>query len=63
MMLSPFANFLTEPTDVNIQFVSFDELAAFAKAAKRAGVSTLMLEKINKMNACPGSWYGGLQVC
>jgi len=48
---------------IDHQFTSLKELAAFAKAAKRAGVSTLMLEKINKMDACPGPWYGGLQMC
>ena len=41
---------------IDHQFTSFDELATFARAAKKAGVSTLMLEKINKMGSCPGPW-------
>lgn len=31
--------------------------------AKKAGVSALMLVQIQKTEACPGSWYNGLQLC
>lgn len=34
-----------------------------ARQAKQAGVSTLMLMKVQNTTACPGSWYAGLQLC
>ena len=46
---------------VDHRFSTFAELRAFARGAKQAGVSTLMLVGVNKIGACPGSWYLGLR--
>eukprot|EP00936_MAST-01D_sp_MAST-1D-sp1_P002167 g2167.t1 len=48
---------------VDHRFSTLAELRSFAREAKQAGVSTLMLVGVNKISACPGAWYGGLQLC
>ena len=48
---------------VDHRFSSFDELLRFARGAKRAGVSALMLVDVQKTSQCPGPWYNGLQLC
>ena len=48
---------------VDHRFSTLAELRSFARGAKQAGVSTLMLVGVNRIGACPGSWYGGLQLC
>ena len=48
---------------IDHRFTSFRELERFARDAKKAGASTLMLVQIQKTASCPGSWYGGLQLC
>ena len=48
---------------VSHRFQSFDEFKSFARAAKQAGISSLMLVGVNKIASCPGPWYGGLQLC
>lgn len=48
---------------VDHRFSTFSELRRFATAAKRAGVSALMLVSIQKTERCPGPWYNGLQLC
>ena len=48
---------------VDHQFSSFPELKTFATQAKQAGVSVVQLVGPQKRKACPGPWYGGLQLC
>jgi hypothetical protein len=48
---------------VDHRFITFAELLKFARGAKRAGVSALMLVQIQKTEKCPGPWYNGLQLC
>ena len=48
---------------VDHRFSTFDALLRFARGAKKAGVSALMLVSIQKTRACPGPWYNGLQLC
>jgi hypothetical protein len=48
---------------VDHRFSTLDELVRFAREAKKAGVSALMLVQIQKTSACPGPWYNGLQNC
>ena len=48
---------------VDHRFSTFDELVTFARNAKKAGVSALMLVQIQKTASCPGPWYNGLQLC
>jgi len=48
---------------VDHRFLTFDRLESFARKAKLAGVSVLMLVQIQKTEACPGPWYNGLQLC
>ena len=48
---------------VDHQFTTFAELKTSARAAKQAGVSVLQLVGPQKRQACPGPWYGGLQLC
>ena len=48
---------------IDHRFTDFATLEAFAKDAKQAGVSALMLVQIQKTESCPGSWYNGLQLC
>ena len=48
---------------VDHRFSTFDELLTFARKAKKAGVSAIMLVQIQKTAACPGPWYNGLQNC
>lgn len=48
---------------VDHRFFNFDTLLAFARNAKKAGVSAIMLVEIQKTAACPGPWYNGLQLC
>jgi len=48
---------------VDHQYSSFEGLKSAAEAAKKAGVSVLMLVGAHKIDACPGGWYGGLQLC
>eukprot|EP01047_Picozoa_sp_COSAG01_P025890 COSAG01_NODE_1651_length_9623_cov_6.232045_1_plen_155_part_00 len=48
---------------VDHRFRSFPELLTFARDAKQAGASVLMLVQVQKTAACPGSWYSGLQLC
>ena len=48
---------------VDHRFSTLAELRTFARGSKQAGVSTLMLVGVNQISACPGSWYGGLQLC
>ena len=48
---------------VDHRFSTFDELLKFARDAKKAGVSALMLVEIQKTSMCPGPWYNGLQLC
>ena len=47
---------------IDHRFTDFDTMKSFALDAKKAGVSALMLVQIQKTEACPGSWYNGLQV-
>ena len=44
---------------VDHRFSTLAELRSFARGAKQAGVSTLMLVGVNRIGECPGSWYGG----
>ena len=48
---------------VDHRFTTFPELLSFARDAKQAGASVLMLVQIQKTEACPGPWYNGLQLC
>ena len=48
---------------VDHRFSTFPELLTFARNAKKAGVSALMLIQIQKTSQCPGPWYNGLQLC
>ena len=48
---------------IDHRFTTFKTLLSFARKAKRAGVSVLMLVQIQKTKECPGSWYNGLQLC
>lgn len=48
---------------VDHRFTTFAELLSFARGARRAGVSVLMLVQLQASSACPGSWYNGLQLC
>lgn len=48
---------------VDYRFDSFTNLKNFARTQKKAGVGALMLVQIQKSQACPGSWYNGLQLC
>ena len=48
---------------VDHRFSTFAELEHFAKDAKKAGVSALMLVEIQNTSSCPGPWYNGLQLC
>ena len=48
---------------VDHRFSTFDVLLRFARGAKKAGVSALMLVSIQRTKACPGPWYNGLQLC
>ena len=48
---------------VDHRFSTFNELVVFARNAKKAGVSVIMLVEIQKTAACPGPWYNGLQLC
>lgn len=48
---------------VNHRFTTFADFAAFALDAKKAGVSVLMVMKVQKTASCPGPWYAGLQMC
>lgn len=48
---------------VDHRFSTFAELSTFARNAKKAGVSALMLIEIQNTKACPGPWYNGLQNC
>lgn len=48
---------------VDVRFSTMDNLEVFAKNAKQAGVSVLMLVAINNITSCPGPWYNGLQLC
>ena len=48
---------------VDHRFSTFPALLAFARDAKKAGVSALMLVDIQKTEQCPGPWYNGLQLC
>ena len=48
---------------VDHTFTTFADLETFAHAAKRAGVSSLMLVHVQKTDACPGWWYNGLELC
>lgn len=48
---------------VDHRFKSFTETASFVANAKKAGVGAVMLVSPNKMEACPGGWYNGLQLC
>ena len=45
------------------RFSTFDELEVFARNAKRAGVSALILTKVHDMRPCAGSRYNELQLC
>ena len=48
---------------VDHKFQNFSEFAKFSRIAKQAGVSVVNLVNPHKTAACPGSWYGGLQLC
>jgi hypothetical protein len=48
---------------VSHKFQTFDDFKSFARKAKQAGVSSLMLVGVNKIASCPGPWYSGLQLC
>ena len=48
---------------VDHKFHNFTEFAKFSRAAKQAGVSVVNLVNPHKTAACPGPWYGGLQLC
>ena len=48
---------------VDHRFTTLKELDSFARKAKQAGVSALMLVQIQKTSECPGPWYNGLQLC
>eukprot|EP01043_Picozoa_sp_COSAG02_P000275 COSAG02_NODE_5_length_66751_cov_63.939148_21_plen_479_part_00 len=45
------------------RFSTFQNFQQFARESKQAGVSMLMLMRVQKVDACPGPWYGGLQMC
>ena len=48
---------------VDVRFNTFAHFAGFARDAKKAGVSALMLVQPQKTASCPGGWYNGLQLC
>ena len=48
---------------VDHKFHNFSEFAKFSRTAKQAGVSVVNLVNPHKTAACPGPWYGGLQLC
>ena len=48
---------------VDHRFSTFTAMQSFARDAKKAGVSILMLVSVQKTSKCPGPWYNGLQLC
>ena len=48
---------------VDHRFSTFAAMSSFARDAKQAGVSILMLVSLQKTSKCPGPWYNGLQLC
>lgn len=48
---------------VDHRFSTFTAMKSFARDAKKAGVSILMLVSVQKTSKCPGPWYNGLQLC
>ena len=48
---------------VDHRFSTFTAMQSFARDAKKAGVSILMLVSVQKTSRCPGPWYNGLQLC